>query len=292
MISRDKSFRTISVTLIADCLLFAGLLGVAAFSGSKAVLSEALYQFSDLASGGLLIYAIWSSLRPPDNRHPFGYGLDRFFWSFVSAVFVFSVNGAISIFLGLAAPLKITLTDISAGLISLAITCLISIVSLLYIIRAGKGLEERKVSRFHQGIRTVLLQDVMSVVSSVVAAIALLLYTSDRTLDADASIINGVLLMLTGLILAYESRELLIGKGLKADELARVSTIVEGNGKIQRIREIKTMYMGPDSLLLVLRINFVDDLDTDQLEQEIDRLQQILSSEIPELKHVIIEPES
>lgn len=298
MLSGDKSYRTISITLLADGLLFVLILVVSVISRSEAVLSEALYQLSDVASGGLLLYAIWSSLRPPDELHPFGYGLERFFWSFVSGVFVFSVNGAVSILSGVfdafnGHPVK----AIGWSIFVLSVTVVASSGSLLYLLARKRKIYDPKpgsLQQYHQGVRTVLLQDVMSIVSSLIAIAALILvyYTHDNIYDSSAAVLNGLLLLVTGLVLSSESRGLLIGKGLNRAQMLRITRDLQTLPNVNRVRDVKTIYLGPDSLMIVIRINFRDGLTTDQLEHSIDVVQGELGRRMPELKHVIIEPES
>lgn len=298
MLSRDKSYRTISITLIADGFLFVLILLISLVSRSEAVLSEALYQLSDVASGGLLLFAIWSSLRPADELHPFGYGLERFFWSFVSGVFVFSVNGAVSILSGFFDALDgHAVTNIGPSILVLLLTIAASSASLLYILsRIRKHHESRPdaLQQYHQGVRTVLLQDVMSIASSCVALVALVLvyYTRVTFYDSSAAIINGVLLLVTGLVLSAESRGLLIGKGLNKVQMMKIRRDLQTLPDVNRVRDLKTIYLGPDSLLIVIRVNFRDGLTTDQLEQAVDKVQGELNRRMPELKHVIVEPES
>lgn len=298
MLSRDKSYRTISITLIADGFLFVLILFISLVSRSEAVLSEALYQLSDVASGGLLLYAIWSSMRPADELHPFGYGLERFFWSFVSGVFVFSVNGAVSVLSGVFDALDgHAVKSIGASIIVLLLTIAASSASLLYILSRKRKLYESRqgaLQQYHQGVRTVLLQDVMSIASSCVALVALVLvyYTGAIFYDSSAAIINGFLLLVTGLVLSAEARELLIGKGLNKAQMHLISRDLQTLPDVNRVREIKTIYLGPESLLIVIRVNFRDGLTTDQLEQAVDKVQGELNRRMPELKHVIVEPES
>ncbi len=298
MLSGEKSYRTISITLIADGLLFVLILFISVLSRSEAVLSEALYQLSDVASGGLLLYAIWSSLRPPDELHPFGYGLERFFWSFVSGVFVFSVNGAVSILSGVFDAFNgHRVSNIGWSVLVLLITVVTSMASLLYIMSRKRQMFDRKpdsIEQYHQGVRTVLLQDVMSIVSSCVAigALGFVYYTGDNLYDSAAAVINGILLLITGIVLSAESRGLLIGRGVGRREMVRITRDLQTLPNVNRVRDIKTIYLGPESLLIVLRINFRDGLTTDQLEQSIDVVQGELARRMPELKHVIVEPES
>lgn len=298
MLSRDKSYRTISITLLADGLLFVLILIASLISRSEAVFSESLYQLSDVASGGLLVFAIWSSLRPADELHPFGYGLERFFWSFVSGVFVFSVNGAISILIGVFDTFNgHSVTNIEWSMVVLVLTVATSTASLLYILSRNRRTQRKgpdALQQYHQGVRTVLLQDIMSIVSSGVALAALtaVYYTGEAFYDSAAAVINGLLLLVTGIVLSAESRDLLIGRGLGRSQMLRIIGDLQTLPNINRVRELKTIYLGPESLLIVIRVNFKDGLTTDEVEQTIDMVQGELARRMPELKHVIVEPES
>lgn len=298
MLSKDKSYRTISMTLLADGLLFILILLMSFISKSEAVFSEALYQLSDLASGGLLLYAIWSSLRPADELHHFGYGMERFFWSFVSGVFVFSVNGAVAVLSGLFDFFNgHRVTNIGLSMTVLGITIAASSASLLYIISRKRRLYDNRpdaLQKYHQGVRTVFLQDVMSIASSFVAVVALAFVslTGYNYIDSIAAVINGILLLVTGIVLSSESRGLLIGRGLNKAQILKITSDLQALPDINRIREVKSIYLGPESLLIVIRINFRDGLTTDQLERAIDNVQLELVRRMPEFKHVIVEPES
>ncbi|MCL5678542.1 MAG: cation diffusion facilitator family transporter [Candidatus Thermoplasmatota archaeon] len=294
----EKSYRTIYMTLIGDALIFVFSIIVFLYGHSRAVLSESIYQLSDIASGGMLLFAVWSSLRPANELHPFGYGLERFFWSFVSGVFAFSVSGVAVMaygFYGLLVPYP--LAEYGYSILILAVTIIVSSFSLLYLIHRIRNYYDNPksiIERYHQGVKTVLLQDVMSIVSSVIAltGITLALYEDNTRYDAIAAIANGLLLLVTGITLAAEGRELLIGKGLTKAQMASIAQDILKLPFVQLVRDIKTIYLGPESLMMVVRINFSDGLNTDELEKAIDRVQSELRGKITELKHVIIEPES
>lgn len=298
MHSQEKSYRTIYMTLIGDLFLFIFALLVFNAGHSKAVLSESIYQLSDVLSGTLLLYAVWSSLRPADEIHPFGYGLERFFWSFVSAVFAFSVSGAGVMAYGIYGILhQYTLHEWQDSLIVLIVTAFVSAISLTYLLHRIRHHYEKTTSiidRYHQGVRTVLFQDIMSIVSSAVAiaGLTLAVYTGNSLFDASAAIANGVLLMVTGITLAAEGRELLIGKGISKPQMSMITQDVTKLPSVNKVRDIKTIYIGPESLIMLIRINFADGLTTDELEKAIDSVQIALRHKIPELKNVIVEAES
>ncbi len=298
MHSQEKSYRTIYMTLIGDIFLFAFALAVSILGHSKAVLSESIYQLSDVLSGTMLLFAVWSSLRPADDLHPFGYGLERFFWSFVSAVFAFSVSGAGVMAYGIYGFLQpYSINDWQYSVLVLMVTAIVSAISLAYLLHRIRHHYERTASiidRYHQGVRTVLLGDVMSIVSSLVAigGISMAVYQGNSRFDAIATIANGILLLVTGITLAAEGRELLIGKGLSKAQMSRITQSITKLPSVNLVRDVKTVYIGPESLMMFIRINFADGLTTDELEKAIDNVQHHLKSSVPELKNVIVEPES
>ncbi|MBX8636637.1 MAG: cation diffusion facilitator family transporter [Thermoplasmata archaeon] len=295
---QEKSYRTIYMTLIGDIFLFIFALIVSIAGHSKAVLSESVYQLSDVLSGTMLLFGVWSSLRPADELHPFGYGLERFFWSFVSAVFAFSVSGAAVMAYGINGILQpYVITDWQYSVLVLIVTMIVSALSLAYLmhrIRHHYANTTSIIDRYHQGVRTVLFQDVMSIVSSMVAigGISLSVYEGNSRFDAIAAVANGVLLLITGLTLAAEGRELLIGKGLSKAQMSNITQAITKLPSVNLVRDIKTVYIGPESLMMLIRINFADNLTTDELEKAIDNVQHHLRSKVPELKNVIVEPES
>lgn len=294
----EKSYRTIYMTLIGDAIIFVFSIAVALVSHSKAVLSESVYQLSDIVSGGMLLFAVWSSLRPADEVHPFGYGLERFFWSFISGVFAFSVSGVAVMaygFYGILVPYPISDYVYSTSI--LVVTIAVSSASLAYLIHRIRNYYESAssiIERYHQGVKTVFLQDVMSIVSSLVAIAGLTsaFYSGNERYDALAAIVNGILLLITGIVLAAEGRELLIGKGITRSEMSRIAQDIMKIPNVRIVRDIKTIYLGPESLMMVVRINFADGLNTDEIERTIDNVQNELKGKIGELKHVIVEPES
>jgi cation diffusion facilitator family transporter len=285
-------------TIALNATLFVLNLSVAAVSGSAAVLSQAVYALTDLVGSLLLMWGVIASQRPPDYDHPFGFGKERFFWAFSASLVTFTIAGLLVLTDGIeqvASPHH--LTNVTAALLVLAATLGLSGVGIWVTLRELRRAQQA-IQVFLEsaqiGLKTIFYQDVVSVIGSVVAfaGVAVVHETGNETADGLVASIVGILMILTGLVLAAESRELLIGKAISPVQARAVLAIVERDAQVRKVRSFQSMMLGPDDVLIALRINFQDGLDTDQLEQAIDRISGAVRVAFPPVRHLVIEPES
>lgn len=288
----------IIATLLLNAALFSVNLDVAIASGSRAVLAQAIYSVTDLIGSVLLLWGLYASRLPADYRHPFGRGKERFYWSLMSIVITFTVAGIIALTTGLdqlTSPVPIT--HIGEALLVVGATLAVSAVGIMVTLRevrrARQTLQSLLESR-HLGLKSVFYQDVVSIIGGLVAFFALLVvYRTGRfSVDGAAAVIEGVLLVITGLVLTLESRGLLIGQALDPEEARTILGVVERDPRVAKVRALQSMVLGPEDALLALRVNFNDGLTTDQIEAAIDQVTAALKQSHPVLRHVIIEPES
>lgn len=293
-----RSQVVIVATLLLNGALFAFNLDVALYSGSRAVLAQAIYSVTDLIGSALLLWGLYASRLPADYRHPFGRGKERFYWALVSIVVTFTIAGILALTTGVDQVLTpLAVSHIGDGLLVLGATFAVSAVSIAVTLRevrlSQQTLQSLLESR-HIGLKSVFYQDVVSIIGCSVAFFALLVVyrTANYAADGAAAIIEGVLLVITGLVLTLESRGLLIGQALDPEEARTILSVVERDPRVSKVRALQSMVLGPDDALLALRINFHDGLTTDQIEATIDRVTLALKQTHPVLRHVIIEPES
>ena len=293
-----RSGVVVVATLIVDAVLFAVNLAVALEGGSRAVLSQAVYAITDLVGGALILWGIVASNSPPNPRFPFGRGKERFFWAFSAGLVTFSLAGslvAVSGLLELVHP--VPLSDLPSDLAAVAATLVAAGASLSVIFhevrREGQTVSQLLESH-HQGMKTIFLQDVVSVAGAVVAltGIGLVAVTSDPRFDGIAATIVGGLLLVTGFALAAETRELLVGRAMSVDEGRAILSLVERYPFVRGVLGMQSMLLGPDDVLVTLRVNFVDGLTTDDIEMHIDHLRFSIRSGFPQVRHLIIEPVS
>ncbi len=285
-------------TLILSGVLFLVNLFVAVLSGSRTVFSQAIYSITDLVGGGLIFWGYLVSQRPPDHVHPFGHGKERFFWSFTGGLVTFTVSGLIVLvggFQGVAAPHP--LDHLQAALTVVGATLALSLVG-IYITLRELRTSKQTLSTFldspYSGLKTIFYQDLVSVFGSLVAfvGLALIYQTGFVLLDGITAMGVGVLLIATGLVLAAESRELLVGKAISANDARQILSLVERDPRVRQVRGLQSMMLGPEDILVALRVNFQDGLNTDQIESAIDGVALSLRQTYPALRHLVIEPES
>jgi cation diffusion facilitator family transporter len=287
-----------TATAISDIVLV-GLNGaVAYFGGSRIVLSETVFSAADLLGSAMLLWGLVASLRPPDENHPFGRGKERFFWAFASSLVTFSLTG-LGVFLVGSQQFfdPHPVTQVAAGLLVVGATLLASLVGIILLLRELRSTHE-SLSSFlissQLGLKTIFYQDLIAAFASTLAFGGLLfLYrTGSGAIDGLTTMFVGALLVATGFLLAAESRELLVGKGVTATEAREMLLLVSRAPHVRKVRGFQTMMLGPDELLLALRVNFVNDLTTDQIEASIDDIAGFLRRKYPRLRQIIIEPES
>ncbi len=285
-------------TLVLNAVMFTVNSIVALESSSHAVLSQAVYTVTDLVGGLFLVWGFYQSQRPPDYDHPFGYGKERFFWSFSASLVTFSVAGIVVLVSGLEqvfSPQPVG--HLSSALLVVGGTLAVSLAGIwvtLRELRRSQETVETLLASSHMGLKTIFLQDVVSVFGAFVAlvGIAIVDRTGSYVADGLAACAVGVILIGAGFVLAGESRELLVGKAIPPTMARELLGIVERDARVRRVRRLQSMMLGPDDILLALQVNFQDGLTTDEIESTIDRLSSALRTVAPALKHLIIEPES
>jgi cation diffusion facilitator family transporter len=287
-----------TATVVIDLLLVALNGAVADIGQSRIVLSEAVFSLADLLGGVMLLWGLVVSQREPDETHPFGRGKERFFWAFAASLVTFSLTGLGVFLVGFqqfADPHRVT--DVGLGLLVVGATLAASTVGILILLRELRS-THASLSSFlistQLGLKTVFYQDLISALASAVAFGGLLAVyrTGNGTLDGLTSMGVGAILVATGFLLAAESRELLVGKGITAGEAKEMLALVARSPRVRKVRTFQSMMLGPDEILLAIRINFVDGLTTDQIEIAIDEIGSFLRRKYPRIRHIIIEPES
>ncbi|HTT34340.1 MAG TPA: cation diffusion facilitator family transporter [Thermoplasmata archaeon] len=285
-------------TLGLNAALFGVNLAIAVISGSRAVLSQAIYTITDLVGGIVLMWGYSVSQRPPDVDHPFGHGKERFFWAFTASLITFSTAGLLTLVSGIQQILAPTpVTHLPAALASVAATLGTSVVGIgvtLRELRSGQESLQSFLESAHQGLKTVFYQDVVSVFGSAVAlaGLAALYVTGDDVIDGVAASAVGAILVATGFVVAAETREFLVGKAISRSSARLVIGVVERDPRVRKVRGFQSMLLGPDDALVALKVNFQDGLTTDQIESAIDQVSLELRMAFPALRHLIIEPES
>jgi cation diffusion facilitator family transporter len=297
-LAAEGSKKAVIAALIGNTLIAATKFVAAAYTGSSAMFSEAVHSCVDTGNQVLLRYGIRRAARPADDAHPFGYGRELYFWSFVVAILLFALGAGVSIYEGVA---KIRephqVTDAFVNYIVLVLAFAFECAAWWVAFKQFRAVKRR--SGYFQAFReskdpailTVLLEDSAAMLGLVTAflGIALAQALDIPELDGAASLVIGAILAFAAVALAVETKALLIGESADPELVAAVGKAVEAKPQIQRINEIRSMHLGPEEVLLTLSVDFHNGLDSGEVERTITALERELKAVHPELSQVFIE---
>ena len=263
--------------IVANLAIAVSKFIAASITGSSAMLSEGIHSIVDSSNGMLLLYGIKRSKQPADKKHPFGYGKEIYFWSFVVALLIFALGGGIAIYEGiihLQHPVEIE--NISINYIVLSAAILFEGSSLLIALKQFTGtfklrglLGKIRRSKDSAGF-AIIIEDIGAIVGLIVALLGLLAgdLLDFAYADGLASIIIGLILCGMAVILATETKGLLLGESLKDEEIQKIEQILHKHPKILKYGLIKSIHFGPESVMLGLEVEFDDSMTIDEVEVE------------------------
>jgi cation diffusion facilitator family transporter len=271
----------------------------AALTGSSAMVSEGIHSLVDTGNGGLLLFGIHKSKQPADATHPFGYGKELYFWSLIVAVLIFGVGGGISIYEGIAHLLHPRpLEDPFWSYVVLGFAAVFEGFVFVIAFRAFQALKGEDESIW-QAIKsskdpttfTVLFEDAAAMLGLIFAFVGIFLAHQFETpyLDGVASVCIGLLLAAVAVVLACESKGLLVGEGTDPQTLEKIRKLAEADPGVKKVLMPLTMHFGPDTVLLTVDIEFHKRLSAMEVEEAVDRLEKSIRTQYPSIKHIYIE---
>jgi cation diffusion facilitator family transporter len=293
--------RSIYGALVANLLIAISKFIAGFVSGSSAMLAEGAHSVADTVNQVFLLISLPLSQRSPDPEHPFGYGQERFFWSFIVAVGLFIAGAVFSFYEGVT---KITGEAEGDGsyLISyivLGAAFVFESAALVVTIREFRKAARERDRSFWDHFKTTrnttmkvpLYEDVAALVGLVIAAAGLFVTQLSRNTlyDGIASIGIGVVLSVVAFQLGADSRTLLIGAAAPPEDRQRVHETIAAFEEVNEILRLLTMHLGPNAVLVNAEIHVVDGLDTDQIEELIEQITNAIRDEVPEANQVFIE---
>jgi cation diffusion facilitator family transporter len=271
-----------------------------AFTGSSAMLSEAIHSVVDTGNGGLMLFGINRSEQPPDVEHPFGYGREIYFWTLIVAVLIFGIGGGMSIYEG-AMHLRAPTTEGDAR-------WSYSVLGISAIFEGAGWYFGWKAFRKEKGRRgvfeaihetkdptsfTVLLEDSTALLGLLIAFLGVAgKQAGYPSLDAAASIAIGLLLCAVATLMVYETKGLLIGEGVDRKTLDRIREIIATDAAVAHVERLLTMYVGPHEVLLAIEIRMRDTLTAVEVRETVVRLRGAIRSRFPDVKRVYFAAES
>jgi cation diffusion facilitator family transporter len=276
--------------------------GVAAFiTGSGAMLAETLHSFADCGNQLLLLKGVRATRKPPDREHPFGYGRNMYFYSFIVALLLFFGGGVFSIYEGVH---KIEHPE-PVGQVLIALIILVLSIALegwstlgnIKVMNQRRGktpflryLRETKDS----DLIVVFGENSAAVLGLLLAMIALILAheTGDGRWDAVGSLAIGVVLVGVATFLAREVKSLLVGEAADPKLLQSFNELAEIDPNVERVLNVLTLQQGPGEIVVAAKLKFRSGMDTDGLVEAINAFERALKQRIPEVRWSFIEPDN
>ena len=297
MASESKS--AIYASIGANVVIAITKLVTAALTGSSAMIAEGLHSLVDAGDGTLLLVGRARSRRPADALHPFGHGKELYFWTLIVAMIFFAVGGGVSVYEGVLHMMNPeALRDPRPAYIVLAIAAVFDGGSLVVgwrtMRQAAPGRTLFEVVRHGKdpSLFTVVLEDIADVVGVVIAFLGVWLghRLALPWLDGAASAAVGLVLATVAVILAAQSRGLLVGERAHDETIAVVHRVAADDPSIRRVERPLTMQLGPDEVLLTLEIELHPELTSREVAATIVRFEERIREQRPEVHHIFAEP--
>jgi cation diffusion facilitator family transporter len=299
---KSESKLTVLVALGANFLIAVLKMIAGVITGSAAMLAEAAHSIADTFTEALLLTALRRSSKPADRRHPFGYGKERYFWSLMAAVSIFTSGALFAFYEGFRTMFGDDHEQTSplVGYIVLALAFVLEGISWLRAVkqvRAEAAAEERTVRRYLQliddpTVKTVFFEDSAALVGILLAFAGLALHdvTGSAVWDGLASVLIGVLLAVVAYLLGRTNQGLLIGRQADPAIVRSVREYLTDVPEVEVVVDLLTMVTGTDRILLCARLDFADDLTSGDLEFACVRVAGELSERFPDLDEIFLEP--
>lgn len=294
------SKKVIYAALIANAIIAVVKFIAAAITGSSAMFSEGIHTTVDTGNQLMLLLGLKKAKKPADKLHPFGYGKEIYFWSFVVAIMIFAIGAGISIYEGIHSvmdPHPIENAIVSYGVLGGAMV--ITGIAWYFAwkefkrVKGDRGYFEAVQKGKNPTTFVVLFEDSAALLGLSVAIIGIGLsqWTGMPVFDGIASIVIGIILGTTAAWLAYETKGLLIGESADPHMLKEIEKKLSSYKKIKNVNEVLTLHMGPNFILLNISVDFKDDIPSHQIEVTSAELSKQLKNNFPLVKRVFIESE-
>ncbi len=296
-----SSTKVIMAALVGNLLIAITKFAAAWYTRSSAMLSEGIHSTVDTGNQLLLLWGMRQAKKPADPRFPFGHGKEIYFWSFVVAILLFSLGAGISFYEGIIhilhpEPMENVFVNYIVLLLAMVFeggSCYVAFTEFMKV----KG-EYNLFQAIKRGkdptMFVVLFEDIAALLGLFVALIGITMatMTGDARYDGMASVVIGILLGITAVLLARETKGLLIGESANPEIVEGINGILDNMDVVNHVNEVLTMHMGPEYILANVSIDFADHLSSDQIEGVVGDLDRQIKSSFPLVKRIFIEAEA
>ncbi|MFE1595892.1 cation diffusion facilitator family transporter [Nocardia sp. NPDC058705] len=269
-------------------------------TGSASMMAEGVHSVADTSNQGLLLFGQRAAAKDADDLHQFGYGRNRYFYSFVVALVLFTLGSVFAIYEGIH---KIQhpeeLSQPMVAVVILVIAIGLETYSFLTAVRESRPLKGN--ASWWQFIRNsrspelpvVLLEDTGALIGLVLAlgGVGLTMVTDDPIFDGLGTLSIGILLGIIAIVLIIEMKSLLIGEGATADQTRAIRDELVDGSKITSVIHLKTQYMGPEEMLVAAKVALAPNLDIADVAEAIDAAEMRVRAAVPTARLIYLEPD-
>jgi cation diffusion facilitator family transporter len=270
------------------------------FSGSSSMLAESVHSLADTGNQGLLLLGGRRSRKRADEAHPFGYGRERFVFAFVVSIILFSVGGVFSIWEGiqkLASPHP--LENPWIPVIVLVLSIVLEAFSFRTAIRESRHVRGKEsLPKFIRHAKApelpiVILEDFAALIGLTLAflGVGLTIITGNGIFDGISTLCIGALLVMVAIVLGIETKSLLVGEGASPDDLTAIRDAINAHPDVEALIHIKTLYLGPDELLVGAKIAFASKKKLVDVAAAIDAVEVGIREVVPIARVIYLEPD-
>jgi cation diffusion facilitator family transporter len=290
--------------LFANGLITILKLVAALITGSSGMMAEALHSVADTTNQVFLLLGLRFYKRPASGKHPFGYGKERFFWSFIAAIFIFGVGATYAIYEGID---KLAHPHAPTNLV-----WAYAVLAISFVLESGSiglAIYQEVKEAHHEGMsfgeylreskdptaKTVLFEDSAALVGIVIAAVGLVLTdyqvggTAGAYWDGVASILIGIVLAIVAFVLARSSRGLLLGEAATPKVLATIKQAIESHPNVENVVELLTMHLAPKQILINAHVHLRHDLVTTDVVKSIAEIEERIRRAEPKVEMIFLE---
>jgi cation diffusion facilitator family transporter len=270
------------------------------FSGSSSMLAESVHSLADTGNQALLLLGGRKSRKQADEAHPFGYGRERFVFAFVVSIILFSVGGVFSIWEGIQ---KLTsphpLENPWIPVVVLLVSIVLEAFSFRTAIReSGHTRGKESLPAFIRHAKApelpiVLLEDFAALIGLTLAffGVGLTIITGNGVFDGISTLCIGALLVLVAVVLGVETKSLLVGEGASPADLTAIRDAINAHKDVEALIHIKTLYLGPDELLVGAKVAFARTKKLADVASAIDAVEASIREAVPIARVIYLEPD-
>ncbi len=294
------SSKAVVAALFANLAIALGKFVGFAFTGSSSMLAEGVHSVADTGNQCLLLLGARRSRKTADDAHPFGYGRERYFWSFVVALVLFSLGSLFAIYEAIhkiQQPEKLESPQWAIGILGFAMI----MEGLSFRTAVKESSEAKGDANYRQFIKhakipelpIVLLEDFAALCGLMLALAAVIttVLTDDGVWDGYGTLAIGLLLGVVAVVLAIEMKSLLIGEAADRRQLEAIRGAIEIEPSVVCLIHMRTEHLGPDELLVCAKVEFIHELTLIEVADAVDRVERNVRANVPEARVMYIEPD-